>query len=92
MVIFRENSEDIYAGIEWEANSTGAKKIIDYLQTEMKVDRIRYTDECGIGIKPVSRKGSQRLIRAAIEYATMIAARDPRPQRQYYEIYRRYIS
>ena len=69
MVVFRENSEDIYAGIEWEANSTGAKKIIDYLQNEMKVDRIRYTDECGIGVKPVSRKGSQRLIRAAIEYA-----------------------
>jgi isocitrate dehydrogenase len=69
MVVFRENSEDIYAGIEWEANSPGAKKIIDYLQNEMNVDRIRYTDECGIGVKPVSRKGSQRLIRAAIEYA-----------------------
>ena len=69
MVVFRENSEDIYAGIEWEAESSGAKKIIKYLQDEMKVNQIRYTDECGIGIKPVSRKGSQRLIRAAIEYA-----------------------
>ena len=69
MVVFRENSEDIYAGIEWEAESSGAKKIIKYLQDEMKVNQVLYTDECGIGIKPVSRKGSQRLIRAAIEYA-----------------------
>ena len=57
---FRENSEDIYAGIEWEAESSGAKKIIKYLQDEMKVNQIRYTDECGIGIKPVSRKGGLR--------------------------------
>ena len=69
MVVFRENSEDIYAGIEWEADSPGAQKIIHFLQNEMDVNRIRYPQECGIGVKPVSRKGSQRLIRAALEYA-----------------------
>jgi isocitrate dehydrogenase len=69
MVVFRENSEDIYAGIEWAADSPEAKQVISFLQTEMGVNNIRYPDECGLGVKPVSRRGSQRLIRAAIEYA-----------------------
>jgi isocitrate dehydrogenase len=69
MVIFRENCEDIYAGIEWEAESEGAKKIVAFLENEMKVKKIRFPATSGIGIKPVSRDGSQRLIRAAIEYA-----------------------
>jgi isocitrate dehydrogenase len=69
MVIFRENCEDIYAGIEWEAESEGAKKVIAFLENEMKVKKIRFPGTSGIGIKPVSRDGSQRLIRAAIEYA-----------------------
>ena len=69
MVIFRENCEDIYAGIEWEAESEGAKKVIGFLQNEMKVNKIRFPETSGIGIKPVSRDGSQRLIRAAINYA-----------------------
>lgn len=69
MVIFRENSEDIYAGIEWAADSPQASKIIAFLQSEMGVTKIRFTEHCGIGIKPVSREGTQRLVRAAIEYA-----------------------
>ncbi len=69
MVVFRENSEDIYSGIEWAADSREAKKVIGFLQDEMGVTNIRYPEECGIGVKPVSRSGSQRLIRAAIEYA-----------------------
>ena len=69
MVIFRENTEDIYAGIEWEAESEEAKKIIAFLQDEMKVSKIRFPATSGIGIKPVSREGTERLVRAAIEYA-----------------------
>ncbi|NBW57381.1 NADP-dependent isocitrate dehydrogenase [bacterium] len=69
MVIFRENAEDIYAGIEWPADSEGAKKIINILQQEMGVQAIRFPEHCGIGIKPVSQAGSERLMRAAIEYA-----------------------
>ncbi|MCY0869282.1 MAG: NADP-dependent isocitrate dehydrogenase [Firmicutes bacterium] len=69
MVIFRENSEDIYAGIEWQSGSAEAKKLIAYLQGEMQVTKIRFPETSGIGIKPVSREGSERLIRAAIEYA-----------------------
>ncbi|WP_201587873.1 NADP-dependent isocitrate dehydrogenase [Psychrobacter jeotgali] len=69
MVIFRENSEDIYAGIEWKAGSDDAKKVIDFLQNEMGVDKIRFPEECGIGIKPVSKEGSQRLVRKAIQHA-----------------------
>jgi isocitrate dehydrogenase len=69
MVIFRENSEDIYAGIEWKADSPEAKKIIHFLQDEMKVSKIRFPLHCGIGIKPVSQQGSQRLVTAAIQYA-----------------------
>lgn len=69
MVIFRENSEDIYAGIEWQADSPEAKKVIEFLQKEMGVTKIRFTEGCGIGIKPVSREGTQRLVRRAIQYA-----------------------
>jgi isocitrate dehydrogenase len=69
MVIFRENAEDIYAGIEWEANSEGAKKVIDFLTKEMGVTKIRFTDNCGIGVKPMSKAGTERLIGAAIQYA-----------------------
>jgi len=69
VVIFRENTEDIYAGIEWEAESPEAKKIIKFLQEEMGVKKIRFPNTSGIGIKPVSREGSERLIRAALDYA-----------------------
>ncbi|UNM95798.1 NADP-dependent isocitrate dehydrogenase [Ignatzschineria rhizosphaerae] len=69
MVIFRENSEDIYAGIEWEAGSPEAKKVIDFLQGEMGVNKIRFPETSGIGIKPVSIEGTKRLVRKAIQYA-----------------------
>ncbi len=69
MVIFRENSEDIYAGIEWAAGSAEVKKVIDFLQNEMGVKKIRFPKTSGIGIKPVSREGTQRLVRRAIQYA-----------------------
>ncbi|HOX87994.1 MAG TPA: NADP-dependent isocitrate dehydrogenase [Burkholderiaceae bacterium] len=69
MVIFRENSEDIYAGIEWAAESEGAKKLINFLINEMGVKKIRFPATSGIGIKPVSREGTQRLVRKAIQYA-----------------------
>lgn len=68
-VIFRENAEDIYAGIEWEANSEGAKKLIAFLEKEMNVKKIRFTEDCGIGVKPMSKAGTERLIGAAFEYA-----------------------
>jgi len=68
MVIFRENAEDIYAGIEWKADSAEAKKVIEFLQTEMGVKKIRFPDNCGIGIKPMSEAGTQRLVRAALQY------------------------
>src|SRR5580698_6607255 len=71
MVIFRENTEDIYAGIEWQAESPEAKKVIASLQNEMGVKKIRFPATWVIGIKPVSREGSERLIRAAIEYAIL---------------------
>jgi len=69
MVIFRENSEDIYAGIEWEAGSPEAKKIVDYLIKEMGVKKIRFPNTSSIGIKPVSKEGTERLVRKAIQYA-----------------------
>ncbi|MDR4948837.1 NADP-dependent isocitrate dehydrogenase [Neobacillus cucumis] len=69
MVIFRENTEDIYAGIEYEKGSEAAKKIIDFLQNEMGVNKIRFPETSGIGIKPVSEEGTNRLVRAAINYA-----------------------
>ena len=69
MVIFRENSEDIYAGIEWQADSPEAIKVIDFLQSEMGVQNIRFPEHCGIGIKPTSKAGTERLVRAALQYA-----------------------
>jgi isocitrate dehydrogenase len=70
MVIFRENSEDIYAGIEWAEGTPAAKKIIDFLRNEMGVTKIRFPETSGIGIKPVSREGTERLVRKAIQYAS----------------------
>ena len=69
MVIFRENSEDVYAGIEWEAGSPEVGKVIDFLQNEMGVDKIRFPDTSGLGIKPISQQGTSRIVRAAIKYA-----------------------
>ena len=69
MIIFRENSEDVYAGIEWEAESDEVKRVIDFLQNEMGVDKIRFPATSGIGIKPVSKEGTARIVRAAIQYA-----------------------
>lgn len=69
MVIFRENSEDIYAGVEWKAGTADAEKVIKFLTEEMGVSKIRFTDNCGIGIKPVSEEGTKRLCRQAIQYA-----------------------
>lgn len=68
MVIFRENSEDIYAGVEWKADSPEAKKVIEFLTKEMGVKKIRFTEHCGIGIKPVSEEGTKRLVRKALQY------------------------
>lgn len=69
MVIFRENSEDIYAGIEWKAGSPEAIKVIKFLKEEMGVTKIRFDENCGIGVKPVSKEGTQRLVRKAIQFA-----------------------
>ena len=69
MVIFRENSEDIYAGIEYKAGTEQAKKVIKFLTEEMGATKIRFTENCGIGIKPVSKEGTERLVRKAIQYA-----------------------
>jgi isocitrate dehydrogenase len=69
MVIFRENTEDIYAGIEWEAGSAEVKKVLDFLLNDMQVKNIRFPETSGIGIKPVSKEGTERLVRKAIQYA-----------------------
>lgn len=69
MVIFRENTEDIYAGIEWESGTEQVKKVITFLQQEMGVDKIRFPNTSALGIKPISKEGSERLIRSAIDYA-----------------------
>ncbi|MCK9238181.1 MAG: NADP-dependent isocitrate dehydrogenase [Thiopseudomonas sp.] len=69
MVIFRENSEDIYAGVEWQAGTPEADKVIKFLTEEMGVTKIRFTENCGIGIKPVSEQGTKRLVRKALQYA-----------------------
>ena len=68
-IIFRENAEDIYAGIEWEADSAEAQKVISFLQQDMGVKKLRFNEHCGIGVKPMSKPGTERLIRAAINYA-----------------------
>jgi isocitrate dehydrogenase len=69
MIIFRENSEDVYAGIEWESGSPEVAKVIDFLQNEMGVEKIRFPNTSGIGIKPISSEGTARIVRAAIQYA-----------------------
>ena len=69
MIIFRENSEDVYAGIEWEAGTEGVVKLINFLQNEMGVDKIRFPNTSGIGIKPISQEGTARIVRAALKYA-----------------------
>lgn len=69
ITIFRENTEDIYAGIEWESGTAEVQKVIDFLQGDMQVDKIRFPESSAIGIKPISKQGSERLIRAAIDYA-----------------------
>ncbi len=69
MIIFRENSEDVYAGIEWEAGSDEVAKVIDFLQNEMGVSKIRFPESSGIGIKPISKEGTARIVRSAIQYA-----------------------
>ena len=69
MIIFRENSEDVYAGIEWESGSEGAAKLIQFLKEEMGVDKIRFPNTSGIGIKPISIEGTNRIVRSAINYA-----------------------
>ncbi len=69
MVIFRENSEDIYAGIEYQAGTEQAERVIEFLKNDMGVNKIRFEKDCGIGIKPVSKEGTQRLVRQAIQYA-----------------------
>jgi len=69
MIIFRENSEDVYAGIEWESGSADVKKVINFLQNEMGVEKIRFPDTSGIGIKPISSEGTARIVRSAIQYA-----------------------
>ena len=69
MIIFRENSEDVYAGIEWEAGTDGVKKLISFLQDELGVDKIRFPNTSGIGIKPISQEGTARIVRAALKYA-----------------------
>ena len=68
MVIFRENTEDIYAGVEWEADSPEADKVIAFLRNEMGVNKIRFPNNCGIGVKPISAEGTQRLVRRALQY------------------------
>jgi isocitrate dehydrogenase len=75
MVIFRENTEDIYAGIEWAEGTPEAKKVIAWLQTEMKVNKVRFPETSGIGVKPVSREGTERLVRAAVRYALRFGRR-----------------
>jgi len=69
MVIFRENTEDIYAGVEWEADSAGAEQVIGFLRDSMGVRKIRFPRHCGIGIKPISMEGTERLVRKALQYA-----------------------
>lgn len=69
MVVFRENTEDIYAGIEWQKGTPEVKKVIDFLQNEMDVENIRFPETSGIGVKPVSEEGTKRLVRSSIEYA-----------------------
>ena len=90
MVIFRENTEDIYAGIEWKAGTPEAQKVVKWLQSEMGVNKIRFPETSSIGIKPVSQEGTERLVRAAIRYALAQKrpVADPDPQREHHEVHR----
>ena len=94
MVIFRENTEDIYAGIEWEQGTPEANKVKAFFKDEMGVTGIRFPETSSIGVKPVSIEGTERLVRASIEYA--IAQQRPScnvsSQRQHHEIHRRQIQ
>ena len=94
MVIFRENTEDIYAGVEWEANSEAVQKVIAFLQQEMGVTKIRFPASSAIGIKPVSVEGSERLIRRAIQYAIDNKRQlgDPGAQGQHHEVHRGWLQ
>ena len=69
MVVFRENTEDIYAGIEWAAGTSEAQKLMSFLRNEMQVKNIRFPETSGVGVKPISRDGTERLMRAALDYA-----------------------
>jgi isocitrate dehydrogenase len=97
MVIFRENTEDIYAGIDFEAGTDAATKILDYIKSELPAEykKIRFgadhLESVGIGIKPVSQPGTERLVRAAIEvrYSRQSEERDACPQGQHHEVYGR---
>ena len=93
MVIFRENTEDIYAGIEWVQGSPEAKKVIAFLQNEMGVKKIRFPNTSSIGIKPISKEGSERLIRAghALRHREQPQERDPGAQGQYPEVHRGHV-
>ena len=89
MAIFRENTEDIYAGVEYEQGSEEAKKLINILQNDFGVTKIRFPETSGIGIKTVSQEGTSRLVRAAIEYALKEGKKSVTlsTQRKYYEVY-----
>jgi isocitrate dehydrogenase len=92
MVIFRENTEDIYAGIEWQAGSDAVKKVIAFLQNEMGVKKIRFPDSSGIGIKPISVEGTDGwCVRRSIRHRQRPQEPHHRPQGQYHEVYRRQL-
>src|SRR5690625_7055364 len=81
MTIFIENTEDIYAGIEWQKGSPEAKKVIDFLQDEMGVENIRFPETSGIGVKPISEEGTKRLVRPSIDYAITEGRKDRKSTR-----------
>ena len=87
MCVFRENTEDIYAGIEWEAGTPEAEKFCQFLKNEMGVTKIRFPETSSFGVKPVSREGTERLVRAACQYALDFGA-----QGKHYEVHRRRLQ
>ncbi len=93
MVIFRENTEDIYAGIEWKAGTPEATKVVQWLQKEMGVKKIRFPETSSIGDQARLQEGTERLVRAAIQYAiaNKRKSRDARPQGEHHEVHRRRI-
>ena len=94
MVIFRENSEDVYAGIEWEAGTEGADQVIAFLQASMGVDKIRFPETSNIGIKPISREGTERIVRANTQPCTRARLRERHAgaQGEHHEIHRRRVQ